>query len=91
VAESERNTVNFKRKDGSIWSNEELVAMQLAYVKGLAEAVAAENVRDAIITVSMLQQACPLPSTNYRADLLPIMIGPRLLFAIRATSCARFS
>lgn len=52
VAESDRNTVVFKRKDGSIWSNEELVAMQLAYVKDLAEAVAAENVRDAIITVS---------------------------------------
>ena len=52
VAESDRNTVAFKRKDGSIWSNEELVAMQLAYVKDLAEAVAAENVRDAIMTVS---------------------------------------
>lgn len=91
VAESDRNTVNFKRKDGSIWSNEELVAMQFAYVKGLAEAVAAENVRDAIVTVSMPQQTCPLPSTIYRADFFPIMTGPRLLFAIRATSCARLS
>ena len=52
VAHSDRSTVAFKRKDGSLWSNEELVAMQFAYVKDLAEAVAAENVRDAIITVS---------------------------------------
>ena len=91
VAESDRSTVNFKRKDGSIWSNEALVAMQLANVKHLAEAVAAENVRDAIITVSMPQQACPLPFSTYRADLFLYVIGPRLLFAIRATSCARLS
>ena len=62
--------------------------MQLAYVKGLADAVAAENVRDAIITVSMPQQACPLPSSIYTADLLSIMIGSCLLFTIRATSCS---
>ena len=62
--------------------------MQLANVKYLAEAVAAENVRDAIITVCIPRQACPLPSSTHRADLLLIVIGPRLLFAIRATSCA---
>ncbi|KAG5337074.1 hypothetical protein C0989_010915 [Termitomyces sp. Mn162] len=49
--ETTRKTVGVKRSDGSEWSVEELVAMQFAYVKHLAEGVADEKVRDVVITV----------------------------------------
>lgn len=51
VFETARKTTGVKRSDGSEWSVEELVAMQFAYVKELAEAVAEEKVRDVVITV----------------------------------------
>jgi len=47
----ERNTHLFKRKEGESWTNEELVAMQFGYIKDLAESVAGERVRDAVVTV----------------------------------------
>jgi hypoxia up-regulated 1 len=47
----ERSTHQFTRKEGEAWTNEELVAMQFAYAKELAEGVAAERVRDAVVTV----------------------------------------
>ncbi|KIM26563.1 hypothetical protein M408DRAFT_330520 [Serendipita vermifera MAFF 305830] len=47
----DRKTHRFKRKDGESWTNEELVAMQFSYVKDLAEDVAGERVRDAVVTV----------------------------------------
>lgn len=40
-----------RRSDGTEWSVEELVGMQLAYVKGLAEDLAGETVHDVILTV----------------------------------------
>ncbi|PVF96398.1 actin-like ATPase domain-containing protein [Serendipita vermifera] len=47
----ERNTHSFVRKEDEEWTNEELVAMQFGYVKSLAEGVAKERVRDAVVTV----------------------------------------
>jgi hypoxia up-regulated 1 len=49
--ESSRGTVAFKQSDGRIWTVEELTAMQLGYIKGLAESFAQEKVRDVIVTV----------------------------------------
>ncbi|KAH6904466.1 heat shock protein 70 family [Coprinopsis sp. MPI-PUGE-AT-0042] len=51
LSESVRKTVDLVRSDGTVWSTEELIAMQLAYVKHLAEAAAGEKVKDLIITV----------------------------------------
>jgi hypoxia up-regulated 1 len=49
--QTSRGTVALKRKDGSTWAVEELIAMQLAYVKELAESLAGERVRDVVLTV----------------------------------------
>lgn len=43
--------VSLRRGDGTEWSTEELIAMQLSYVKRLAEDTAGEPVQDVIITV----------------------------------------
>lgn len=51
IVETARGTAAFRRSDGTEWSVEELVAMQFAYVKGLAETVAGEKVQDVIVTV----------------------------------------
>ncbi|KAJ3743119.1 Hsp70 protein-domain-containing protein [Lentinula detonsa] len=51
VVESVRHTAALKQSDGTEWSVEELIAMQLAYVKSLAESVAGEKVYDVILTV----------------------------------------
>jgi len=51
LKESVRKTVDLVRSTGTEWSNEELIAMQLGYVKHLAEAAAGEVVKDLIITV----------------------------------------
>ncbi|KAF8622291.1 hypothetical protein AX15_007154 [Amanita polypyramis BW_CC] len=47
-----RNTISVQQSTGATWSTEELVAMELAYVKQLAEAYTnGEKVRDVIVTV----------------------------------------
>ncbi|KAJ4481128.1 Hsp70 protein-domain-containing protein [Lentinula aciculospora] len=51
VTETIRHTTALKQSSGTEWSVEELIAMQLAYVKNLAEAVAGEKVYDVILTV----------------------------------------
>ena len=51
IVETSRKTVALRRSDGSEWSVEELVGMQFAYVKGLAEALAGEKVHDVVVTV----------------------------------------
>ncbi|TFK36492.1 Hsp70 protein-domain-containing protein [Crucibulum laeve] len=51
VVETPRKTVALKQSDGTEWSAEELIAMQFAYVKQLAETLAEEKVRDVIVTV----------------------------------------
>jgi hypoxia up-regulated 1 len=43
--------VGFVQSDGTQWSVEELVAMEFAYIKQLAENVAGEKVVDAVVTV----------------------------------------
>jgi hypoxia up-regulated 1 len=48
----DRNAHLLKRKEDESWTNEELIAMQFGYVKDLAESVAGERVRDAVVTVS---------------------------------------
>jgi hypoxia up-regulated 1 len=49
--ETSRGTVALRRPDGTTWAVEELVAMQLAYVKDLAEALAGERIVDTVVTV----------------------------------------
>jgi hypoxia up-regulated 1 len=51
TVQTSRKTVALKRSDGTEWPVEELIAMQFAYVKELAESMAGEKVYDAIITV----------------------------------------
>ncbi|KZT23014.1 actin-like ATPase domain-containing protein [Neolentinus lepideus HHB14362 ss-1] len=51
VVKTVRGTAALRRPDGTEWSVEELIAMQFAYVKELAEAVADEKVQDVIVTV----------------------------------------
>ncbi|KAI0742863.1 actin-like ATPase domain-containing protein [Daedaleopsis nitida] len=51
VVKTERGTVALRRSDGTEWSVEELIAMQLAYVRDLAESTAGEKVHDVIVTV----------------------------------------
>ncbi|KAF5391958.1 hypothetical protein D9757_003269 [Collybiopsis confluens] len=51
VLETSRHTAGLKQSDGTEWAAEELLAMQLAYVKSLAESVAGEKVYDVVVTV----------------------------------------
>lgn len=51
VTKTPRDTAALRRSDGTEWSVEELIAMQFAYVKELAESVAGEKVYDVIVTV----------------------------------------
>ncbi|KAI0633042.1 actin-like ATPase domain-containing protein [Trametes polyzona] len=51
VVKTERGTVGLRRSDGTEWSVEELIAMQFAYVRDLAESTAGEKVYDVIVTV----------------------------------------
>ncbi|KIK64926.1 hypothetical protein GYMLUDRAFT_39330 [Collybiopsis luxurians FD-317 M1] len=51
VVETSRHTTALKQSDSTEWAVEELIAMELAYVKGLAESVAGEKVYDVIVTV----------------------------------------
>jgi hypoxia up-regulated 1 len=51
VLKSLRGTTALQRSEGAEWSVEELIGMQLAYVKGLAEDLAGEKVQDVIVTV----------------------------------------
>jgi hypoxia up-regulated 1 len=51
VVETPRKTVALRRSDESEWTAEELVGMQFAYVKGLAESLAGEKVHDVVVTV----------------------------------------
>ncbi|KAF5314314.1 hypothetical protein D9619_011752 [Psilocybe cf. subviscida] len=51
VEESARKTVSLVQTDGTKWAVEELVAMEFAYIKHLAELVANERVSDVIVTV----------------------------------------
>ncbi|KAJ8582405.1 actin-like ATPase domain-containing protein [Rhizopogon salebrosus TDB-379] len=51
ISETDRKTVALKQSDGTEWSTEELVAMQLSYVKKLAEDLAGESVNEVILTV----------------------------------------
>jgi hypoxia up-regulated 1 len=51
VFETSRGAVGLRRKDGTEWSVEELIAMQLSYVKDLAEGAGGEKVHDVVIAV----------------------------------------
>ncbi|KAG6369740.1 Hsp70 protein-domain-containing protein [Boletus reticuloceps] len=50
IVESGRSTTALKQSDGTEWSTEELIAMQLSYVKQLAESHG-EHVHDVVLTV----------------------------------------
>lgn len=51
MAETARKTVALRQSGGKEWAVEELIAMQFAYVRDLAESFAQEKVRDVIVTV----------------------------------------
>ncbi len=51
ITPSTRFTAAIPRGDGATWDVEELVAMQFAYVRALAEDAAGERVQDVIVTV----------------------------------------
>ncbi|KAK0447909.1 Hsp70 protein-domain-containing protein [Desarmillaria tabescens] len=51
VVETSRKTVALRQSDGTEWSVEELIAMQLSYIKSLAETLGEEKISDVIVTV----------------------------------------
>ncbi|KAH9921141.1 Hsp70 protein-domain-containing protein [Fomitopsis serialis] len=51
LVETDRGTVALRRSDGTEWSVEELIGMQLSYVKQLAEDFSGEKVYDVVVTV----------------------------------------
>lgn len=51
VLGTSRGTTALRRSDGSEYTVEELIGMQFAYIKGLAEDLAGEKVYDVIVTV----------------------------------------
>lgn len=51
IVETDRGTVALRRSDGTEWSVEELIGMQLSYVKQLAEDLSGEKIHDAVVTV----------------------------------------
>ena len=51
MVKTERGTIALRRSDGSEWTVEELIGMQFAYVRELAESTAGEKVSDVIVTV----------------------------------------
>ncbi|KZT68073.1 actin-like ATPase domain-containing protein [Daedalea quercina L-15889] len=51
LVETDRGTVALRRSDGTQWTVEELIAMQLSYVKQLAEDFSGEKIYDAVVTV----------------------------------------
>ncbi|KAK0480495.1 Hsp70 protein-domain-containing protein [Armillaria luteobubalina] len=51
LLETSRKTVALRQSDGTEWSVEELIAMQLSYIKSLAETLGEEKVQDVIVTV----------------------------------------
>lgn len=52
ILETSRGTVAARRPDGSEWAVEELIAMQIAYVRDLAEtSLGGEKVTDVVLTV----------------------------------------
>ena len=51
VLKTSRGTTALRRSEGAEWTAEELIGMQLSYVKGLAEDLAGEKVQDVIVTV----------------------------------------
>ncbi|KAI0718454.1 heat shock protein 70 family [Fomitopsis betulina] len=51
LVETDRGTVALRCSDGTEWSVEELIGMQLSYVKQLAEDFSGEKVVDVVVTV----------------------------------------
>ncbi|KAH7927208.1 actin-like ATPase domain-containing protein [Leucogyrophana mollusca] len=51
ILKSSRGTVALKQSDGTEWNSEELIAMQFAYIKSLADDLGGEPVTDVIVTV----------------------------------------
>ncbi|KAK0421486.1 heat shock protein 70 family [Armillaria borealis] len=51
LLETSRKTVALRQSYGTEWSIEELIAMQLSYIKSLAETLGEEKVSDVIVTV----------------------------------------
>lgn len=47
-----RETCALRRPDGTEWTVEELIAMQFAYIKDLAEKESKEKISEAVVTVS---------------------------------------
>ncbi|KAI6037994.1 heat shock protein 70 family [Pisolithus marmoratus] len=51
LVKNARSSVSLRQGDGTEWSTQELIAMQLSYVKKLAEDAAGEFVKDVVVTV----------------------------------------
>ncbi|KIJ47301.1 hypothetical protein M422DRAFT_249147 [Sphaerobolus stellatus SS14] len=51
VVDTARKTIALRRSDSTEWSVEELIGMQFAYVRELAESTASERITDVVVTV----------------------------------------
>lgn len=65
IKEPTRGTVAFQHPDGTIYSVEDLVAMQFKHAKELTETMAGDSVRDCVISVG-IGRMCSLVSLRVR-------------------------
>ncbi|KAH7339157.1 actin-like ATPase domain-containing protein [Rhizoctonia solani] len=89
-----RNTFAGKRPNGDEYSVEELVAMQLDYVRELASGVAGENVRDVLVTVpgyfTQFQRQAVIDATEIAGLKLVTLVNDGTAIAVNYAMTRQF-
>ncbi|KAF8729281.1 heat shock protein 70 family, partial [Rhizoctonia solani] len=89
-----RNTFAAKRPNGDEYSVEELVAMQLDYVRELASSVAGENVRDILVTVpgyfTQFQRQAVIDATEIAGMKLITLVNDGTAIAVNYAMTRQF-
>ncbi|EUC58906.1 HSP70 family protein, putative [Rhizoctonia solani AG-3 Rhs1AP] len=89
-----RNTFAGKRPNGDEYSVEELVAMQLDYVRELASSVAGENVRDVVVTVpgyfTQFQRQAVIDATEVAGMKLITLVNDGTAIAVNYAMTRQF-
>ncbi|KAJ1302977.1 hypothetical protein OPQ81_003269 [Rhizoctonia solani] len=93
-SDTPRNTFAGKRPNGDQYSVEELVAMQLDYVRELASSVAGENVRDAVLTVpgyfTQFQRQAVIDATEVAGLKLVTLVNDGTAIAVNYAMTRQF-
>ncbi|CAE6350524.1 unnamed protein product [Rhizoctonia solani] len=89
-----RNTFVAKRPNGDEYSVEELVAMQIDYVRELANSVAGENVRDILVTVpgyfTQFQRQAVIDATEIAGMKLITLVNDGTAIAVNYAMTRQF-